>query len=112
MPDSSRRPPAPSLGHAGGVFLGLAFRPWIMLAGIGAADLLVGVPAVAPGAVGEPRPAAAGRARFDPAAALGLRRTVPGRSLAAAIDVMRRAFDPRLPLSVGFISCPAISRRA
>jgi multicomponent Na+:H+ antiporter subunit E len=79
---------------------------WIMLAGAGAADLVVGALAVllALRASLVLLPPAA--TRTDPLALLRFAGRFLVSSLAAGLDVMCRAFDPRLPLAIGFVACP------
>ena len=88
------------------VFRGLAFAVlWVVLAGTGAASLAVGVLAVAAAlsaslALLPPK----GR-RFAWRAVAAFAGRFLLSSLAAGVDVMRRAFDPKLPLRAGFIAC-------
>jgi multicomponent Na+:H+ antiporter subunit E len=78
----------------------------VLLSGGGAADLPVGIIAAATAAWASLRlpPPAGGRLRPLALARLALR--FPIQSLVAGLDVARRAFNPGLPLSPGFVRCP------
>lgn len=83
------------------------FLLWLVLMpSAKAADLAVGsiAAALATRASLYLLPPAAGELRF-----VALLRYLPRflwKSVAAGIDIARRAFDPRLPLRPGFVSCP------
>jgi multicomponent Na+:H+ antiporter subunit E len=79
---------------------------WIILAGVSPADLLVGAPAVLLALWASLVLLPPTRKRLDPMAMLRFAGRFLVSSLSAGFDVMRRAFDPRLPLAVGFVACP------
>ena len=112
---------APDLDHSRGgvlqdqpggralVFRGLAFAIlWIVLAGTDAASLAVGVLAVAAALSASLALLPPDGRRFSARAVTAFAGRFLLSSLAAGIDVMRRAFDPRLPLRPGFVTCPCV----
>ena len=85
----------------------ILFGFWTILAGVGVADLLVGLCVSALATQVSLHVLPATPRRYDPVAAARLALRFLGRSFVAGLDVARRAFDPRLPLRPGFVSYPA-----
>lgn len=83
------------------------YLAWVAMAGTGALDLVIGLPAAALAAWSSLLLLPPGLVRVSPAGLARLVLRFPGQSLAAGIDVARRAFDPRLPLRPGYVACPA-----
>jgi multicomponent Na+:H+ antiporter subunit E len=79
---------------------------WLLLTGANTADLPAGIPAVGAATWASLRllPPGARRARVVALAGIALR--IARQSLAAGVDVARRALSPRLPLRPGFVSHP------
>jgi multicomponent Na+:H+ antiporter subunit E len=79
---------------------------WLVLAGLGPADLIIGALAAALATWTSLRllPPGRGRPRFAFLAILAIR--FVWQSVAAGIDVAWRALDPRLPLRPGFVVYP------
>ncbi len=108
-------PPAHDQGttHAAGnsaravLLRGAAFFGfWVVLIGVGLADLAAGVVAATAATWASLRlaPPGAGRVRFSALPGFTLR--FLWQSVIAGWDVARRAFDPRLPLQPGFVRFP------
>jgi multicomponent Na+:H+ antiporter subunit E len=104
-PDRSPASPQPRLG-AIALRAGLLALVWLVLAGAGTADLVVGAPAVLLAVWASLVLLPPSATRIDAAALFRFAGRFLASSLAAGFDVMRRAFDPRLPLAVGFVPCP------
>ena len=89
---------------------GLLYVAWVAMAGTGPLDLAIGLPAAALAAWASlsllPPGLAPPFARLSPIGLARLALRFPGQSLAAGIDVARRAFDPRLPIRPGYVACP------
>jgi len=79
---------------------------WSMLAGGNSADLMAGLAAILAASWTSWRLLPPGRSRWRPAslARLGVRFLY--QSVIAGADVARRALDPRLPLTLGFVAYP------
>jgi multicomponent Na+:H+ antiporter subunit E len=75
---------------------------WLILSGFDAASLLIGAPAILTGAALTFLFPAAPPWRIAPLAALGFAAFFAWQSVRGALDVARRALDPRLPLKPGF----------
>ena len=85
---------------------GLLYVAWVAMAGTGPLDLAIGLPAAALAAWASLSLLPPGLARPSPVGLARLALRFPGQSLAAGIDVARRAFDPRLPVRPGYVACP------
>jgi multicomponent Na+:H+ antiporter subunit E len=96
------RPGRAALGR-GMVLLGF----WIVLIGTGPADLAAGVVTAAAATWASLRLAPPGWMRVRVAALPAFALRFLWQSVAAGVDVARRAFDPRLPLRPGFVRYPA-----
>lgn len=84
----------------------LLYVAWAAMAGTGPLDLVIGLPVAGLAAWASLllMPQADRSLSVAGLARLALR--FPGQSLAAGIDVARRAFDPRLPIRPGLVICP------
>jgi multicomponent Na+:H+ antiporter subunit E len=82
------------------------FLLWIMLSGDDPADLLAGVVAVVAATWASLRLLAPGTSHVRPAAVCRLALHLLRQSVVSGADVAWRAFDPRLPLSPGFVLYP------
>jgi multicomponent Na+:H+ antiporter subunit E len=80
----------------------LAF--WLIMAGPGLADTLVGILATIMATWTSVRLLPAAQRRLDPLALVRLLLRFPRQSMDAGIDAARRALDPRLPLRPGFVA--------
>ncbi len=76
--------------------------PWLVLTGLDAASLAIGAPAILAGAALAALFPPAPPWRIAPLAALGFAAFFAWQSVRGALDVARRALDPRLPLKPGF----------
>jgi multicomponent Na+:H+ antiporter subunit E len=83
------------------------YLAWVAMAGTGPLDLAIGLPAAMLAAGASLSLLPSGLARPSPIGLARLALRFPGQSLAAGIDVARRAFDPRLPIRPGYVACPA-----
>lgn len=79
---------------------------WCILAGLGPSDIVVGVFAVAVALATSLTLLPPDGRHFSASAIMRFAVHFLASSLAAGLDVMRRAFDPRLPLQTGFVTCP------
>jgi len=82
----------------------LAF--WVILIGFGPVDLVVGLITVAAATWTSLRLLPPGSSRPSPGALAKLTLRFAYQSVAAGVDVARRALDPRLPLRPGFVRYP------
>jgi multicomponent Na+:H+ antiporter subunit E len=82
------------------------FVLWIMLTGDNPADLVAGVAAVLAATWISLRLLPPGRSRWRPASVARLVVRFLYQSVIAGADVARRALDPRLPLTPGFVVYP------
>lgn len=85
----------------------LLYVVWVALAGTALLDLAIGIPAAALAAWASLPLLPPGGTRLSPRGLARLILRFPGQSLAAGIDVARRALDPRLPLRPGYVACRA-----
>lgn len=77
---------------------------WLLLTGAAAADLPVGMLAVGAAVWASLRLLPPGARRVRPLALAMIALRIPQQSIAAGIDVARRALSPRLPLRPGLVS--------
>lgn len=83
------------------------FGFWIILIGVSPINLIVGLPTAAVAVWVSLRLQPPGDRSLSYGALAGIVLRLPWQSLFAGIDVARRAFDPRLPLSTGFVTFPS-----
>lgn len=76
---------------------------WCVLIGVAPLDLAVGIPAALLGTMASGR-LMPGRGHLDARATLSFALRFLRQSVAAGIDVARRAFDPALPLATGLVT--------
>ncbi len=93
---------APSVLARAGGFFGL----WLMISSGSPSDLPIGLAVAASATWASVRllPSGASRPNLVALATIALR--FPGQAVIAGADVARRALDPRLPLSPGFLAYP------
>jgi multicomponent Na+:H+ antiporter subunit E len=84
----------------------LLYVAWVAMAGTGPLDLVIGLPVAGLAAWASLLLVPQGDRRLSVAGLARLALRFPGQSLAAGIDVARRAFDPRLPIRPGLVICP------
>jgi multicomponent Na+:H+ antiporter subunit E len=85
-------------------FLGL----WLALVGVDLIDVLAGLATAAAATWASLRLLPPAPRRMQPLALLRLVVGFLPQSVAAGVDVARRAFDPRLPLRPGFVTFPTV----
>ncbi len=85
---------------------GLCLLLWLALAGFHAADLPAAAVAVIGGAWLSLRLAPPSGKRPSVGAVLRLAARFPGQSLRAGLDVARRAMDPRIVITPGYVNVP------
>ena len=106
MSEGAPRQAKGTLGHASRSLLvrGIGFLGvWIVLIGAAPSDLAAGLAAAGGAAWASLRLVPAGAGRVRPLALLALVPRFLWQSVAAGVDVARRALDPRLPLRPGFV---------
>jgi multicomponent Na+:H+ antiporter subunit E len=78
---------------------------WVTLAGMGWADLLIGAIAVALATAASLKLLPPSANSLSPLGVLAFSIDFVRSSIVAGFDVARRAFDPRLPIHPGFVTC-------
>jgi multicomponent Na+:H+ antiporter subunit E len=94
--------PAPARRRAAALAAGLLAALWAGLTGGDAGSWVIGLPAVLAGAAIAGRLAPARLWRLSASGALGFAGWFALQAVRGALDVARRAFDPRLPLAPGW----------
>jgi multicomponent Na+:H+ antiporter subunit E len=94
---------APSVLARAGGFFGL----WLMISSGSPSDLPIGLAVAAAATWASVRLLPSGASRPNPVALATIALRFPGQAVIAGADVARRALDPRLPLSPGFLAYPA-----